>query len=72
MSNARNGMVRAYLLGLQESITGALTVLDGSPLVNDHWEKAPQEPLQGNGITRIMEGGGGVCERACHCCLAVH
>jgi len=63
MSDARNGMVRAYLLGLQESITGALTILDGSPFVNDHWEKAPHEPLQGNGITRIMEGGP-VFERA--------
>lgn len=63
MSDARIGMVRAYLLGLQTRITDALTVLDGSAFVSDHWEKAPTEPLQGNGITRILEGGP-VFERA--------
>jgi len=63
MSDARIGMVRAYLLGLQTRITDALTVVDGSAFVSDHWEKAPSEPLQGNGITRILEGGP-VFERA--------
>jgi len=63
MSDARIGMVRAYLLGLQSSITDALTTLDGSAFVSDHWKKAPTEPLQGNGITRILEGGP-VFERA--------
>jgi coproporphyrinogen III oxidase len=63
MSAARIGMVRAYLLGLQTHITDALTVVDGSAFVSDHWEKDPTEPLQGNGITRILEGGP-VFERA--------
>ncbi len=63
MSDARIGMVRAFLLGLQNRITDALTVVDGSAFVSDHWEKDPAEPLQGNGITRILEGGP-VFERA--------
>ncbi len=63
MSEARVGMVRAYLLGLQESITGAVAALDDGSFVSDAWQKAPEEPLQGNGITRILENGT-VFERA--------
>jgi coproporphyrinogen III oxidase len=63
MSDARVGMVRAYLLGLQESITGAVAALDDGSFVSDAWQKAPEEPLQGNGITRILENGA-VFERA--------
>ncbi|MFZ2307024.1 MAG: oxygen-dependent coproporphyrinogen oxidase [Rhodoferax sp.] len=63
MSDARVGMVRAYLLGLQESITGAVAALDDGSFVSDAWQKAPEEPLQGNGITRILEDGA-VFERA--------
>ena len=63
MSDARVGMVRAYLLGLQESITGAVAALDDGAFVSDAWAKAPNEPLQGNGITRILENGA-VFERA--------
>ena len=56
--------VRQYLLGLQQRITGAIAALDGgSEFLSDPWEKAPGEPLQGNGITMILEGGG-VFERA--------
>jgi len=63
MSDARVGMVRAYLLGLQESITGAVAALDDGSFVSDAWQKAQDEPLQGNGITRILENGA-VFERA--------
>jgi coproporphyrinogen III oxidase len=55
--------VRNYLLGLQERITGAIAALDGGSFLSDAWEKAPGEPLQGNGITKILEGGA-VFERA--------
>ncbi len=55
--------VRNYLLGLQERITGAIAALDGGRFLSDAWEKAPGEPLQGNGITKILEGGA-VFERA--------
>jgi len=49
--------VRAYLLGLQQRIAQSLGELDDRPFATDQWEKAPEEPLQGNGITRIVEDG---------------
>ena len=55
--------VRAYLLGLQSRITSAIAQLDGGEFLVDKWQKAPGEPLQGNGITQILEGGP-VFERA--------
>ena len=56
--------VRSYLLGLQQRITQAIAEVDGAAtFLTDPWEKAPGEPLQGNGITKILEGGS-VFERA--------
>ena len=55
--------VRSFLLGLQTRITSAISNLDGQAFVADRWQKAPDEPLQGNGITQILEGGK-VFERA--------
>ena len=55
--------VRTFLLGLQTRITSAVGLTDGKPFVADHWQKAPGEPLQGNGITQILEQGE-VFERA--------
>ena len=55
--------VRSYLTGLQAHITGALNEIDPTPFVSDAWEKPAGEKLQGNGITKIMEGGP-VFERA--------
>jgi coproporphyrinogen III oxidase len=58
--------VRDHLLGLQQRITAAVLAADGagSPgFVVDAWEKPPGEPLQGDGITMILEGGP-VFERA--------
>ncbi len=55
--------VRGYLLDLQARICSAIAGLDGSDFRDDAWEKAPQDSLQGNGITRILEGGA-VFERA--------
>ena len=55
--------VRTFLLELQERITSAIAALDGQPFVADHWQKEPGEPLQGNGITKILEQGR-VFERA--------
>jgi coproporphyrinogen III oxidase len=64
MSDGRVAQVRAYLLGLQQSITTTLAAMEADQsFVSDAWEKAPGEPLQGNGITRILEGGA-VFERA--------
>ncbi len=55
--------VRVFLLGLQERITGAIAELDGQPFVADAWRKEPGEPLQGDGVTMILEHGH-VFERA--------
>jgi coproporphyrinogen III oxidase len=49
--------VRAFLLGLLSRITTAVSNMDGQPFLSDHWEKAPGELLQGNGVTQILEGG---------------
>lgn len=63
MSGAPTAAMRDYLLGLQQRITSAITEIDGQSFVSDAWEKAPGEPLQGNGVTQILEGGE-VFERA--------
>lgn len=55
--------VRSYLLDLQQRITGSIAAIDGGVFAADPWEKAPDEPLQGNGITMILEQGE-VFERA--------
>jgi coproporphyrinogen III oxidase len=56
-------LVRDYLLNLQQEITTACTQVDGGAFVKDRWKKAPGEPLQGEGVTMILEGGK-VFERA--------
>jgi len=62
--NESHNTVRSYLMGLQSRITSAIAALDGgADFLSDTWHKAQDEPLQGNGITRIMEGGA-VFERA--------
>jgi coproporphyrinogen III oxidase len=55
--------VRDYLTGLQRRITSACAEIDGRPFIEDTWCKAPGEPLQGDGVTMITEGGP-VFERA--------
>ena len=58
--------VRAYLVDLQARITAALEGVEGEGggrFVADAWSKGPQERLQGDGLTKIMEGGR-VFERA--------
>ncbi len=66
MSALESSSVRAYLLDLQERITGALEHLEGAQgarFLRDAWEKGPQERLQGDGVTKILERGQ-VFERA--------
>jgi len=46
-----------YLRGLQQSIVAAIEAADGGTAVRDAWHKAPDEPLQGSGLTCILEGG---------------
>lgn len=63
IKTSRTAEVAAYLTGLQQRITGAIAAIDGNPFLTDAWEKAPGEPLQGKGITQILEDGA-VFERA--------
>ena len=55
--------VRTYLLELQDNIVATFSGIDGSDFQKDKWKKRPGEPLQGDGLTCILEGGG-IFERA--------
>jgi coproporphyrinogen III oxidase len=55
--------VRDYLQDLQQRITEAITAIDGGSFLADAWQKEPGEPLQGQGLTMILENGP-VFERA--------
>ncbi len=49
--------VNHYLRGLQQAIMAAVEAADGGVAVRDEWKKEPGEPLQGEGLTCILEGG---------------
>ena len=56
--------VRDYLRGLQERIVAAhARPTDGKPFVRDAWTQAAGEPLQGDGMTRLLEEGDAVRAR---------
>lgn len=50
--------VRRYLLGLQDSIISALQAEDGHTFLTDGWTRSPEERLQGDGLSRLVEQGG--------------
>ena len=50
-------MVRDYLLDLQERITSTIAAIDGTEFLSDAWKKHRDAPLQGEGITKIIEEG---------------
>jgi coproporphyrinogen III oxidase len=52
-----SGRVRGYLLDLQQRIVAELERLDGGCFAEDRWDKPPDAPLAGFGITRILEDG---------------
>ena len=63
MQKATVENVRAYLLGLQASITEAIEAVDAAAgagaaqFLADPWKKGSDERLQGDGITKILEQG---------------
>jgi coproporphyrinogen III oxidase len=57
MQQTNPAAVSEYLRGLQQSIIAAVEKADGGTCVRDAWQKAPGEPLQGHGLTCILEGG---------------
>jgi coproporphyrinogen III oxidase len=48
---------RAYFTGLQARIIDALAAADGQPFLTDGWTRTPDERLQGDGISRLIEEG---------------
>ena len=64
MADIETNLVRDYLVGLQARITDTIESLDGqAKFLTDAWTKPLGETLQGDGITKILEGGA-VFERA--------
>ncbi len=61
--NDERSLQGGYFLQLQQRITETLGALDGQSFVRDEWRKGADEPLQGFGVTCILEGGA-VFERA--------
>jgi len=49
--------VHEYLVALQARIVGALQVEDGKAFVADAWRRAPGGPLEGEGLTQVIEEG---------------
>jgi coproporphyrinogen III oxidase len=49
--------VRDYLLALQARIVAALEAEGGDAFLSDAWQRAPGGKLEGDGISRLVEGG---------------
>jgi coproporphyrinogen III oxidase len=49
--------VRAYLLELQSRIVAAMEAEDGGRFLTDRWTREPGGPLEGEGVSRLIEGG---------------
>ena len=49
--------VRTYLLDLQDRIIGAIEVEGGEPFIADAWTREPGGRLEGDGCSRLIEGG---------------
>src|SRR4051794_4762650 len=49
--------VRAWLLGLQARIVAAVEAADGGAFVSDGWTRPAGGALEGDGLTRLIEGG---------------
>ncbi len=54
---------RSWLRGLQQRLCSSISEIDGSAFLSDPWHKGASEPLQGSGLTNILEQGA-VFERA--------
>jgi coproporphyrinogen III oxidase len=55
--------LRDFFLDLQDRITSQIASVDGKPFIEDAWTKAEDSPLQGDGRSRLLEGGD-IFERA--------
>ncbi len=55
--NPVSNTVHDYLVDLQARIVGAVSHKDTGTFITDTWQKGPEDSLQGNGITQILENG---------------
>ena len=49
--------VRDYLLGLQDRIVAGMETADGQRFITDAWQREPGGKLEGEGRSRLLEGG---------------
>ena len=53
--------VRHYLLGLQQGIVDAFAAIEaeagGQRFLRDAWQRPPGGPLEGDGLSQLVEGG---------------
>ena len=56
-SNPNVATVRSYLLDLQQRIVSLLEAADGQDFLLDQWVREPGGQLEGDGKTRLIEGG---------------
>lgn len=56
-TKADTDAVRTWLLDLQARIVQAVETEDGANFVTDAWQREPGGPLEGEGRTRLLEGG---------------
>ena len=55
MSAVDIAAVREYLLGLQARIVSAVQAADGKDFIRDAWQREPGGPLEGDGLTQLVE-----------------
>ena len=50
-------IVKDYLLGLQDRIVAGMEGADGQRFITDAWQREPGGKLEGEGRSRLLEGG---------------
>ncbi|HEY8977349.1 MAG TPA: coproporphyrinogen III oxidase, partial [Burkholderiaceae bacterium] len=58
--------VRAWLLDLQGRIVAAMEAADGGAFISDGWTRPAGGALEGDGLTRLIEGGALVERGGCN------
>ena len=64
--NTESAAGRTYLLGLQDRIVAAIEAEDGGAFATDAWQRDPGGPLEGEGRTRVREGGAVIERGGCN------
>lgn len=59
-------IVREYLLGLQDRIISETQAIEPEPFIRDAWLRPAEDRLQGDGVSRLVEGGGLIERGGCN------